>query len=92
LGDYCICHKLVRDCVDIVGRVKSFDATTALDSLELAEKLAESEADILRRRTLQFVVANFEDVAKTERFQKLVGSPVYYKIIQAVYQVVKAAL
>jgi hypothetical protein len=46
----------------------------------------------LRRRAMQFVVAKFEEVAKTERFHKLVGTSVYYAIISAVYQVVKATL
>lgn len=69
--------------------MKSFDVSTALDALELAERLAETEAAILRRRAMQYVVANFEKVAAVERFHKLVGTAVYYSIIGAVYQVVK---
>jgi hypothetical protein len=82
----------VHDCVEIIGRIKSFDVKTSLDALELADKLADAESEVLRRRALQHIVANFEEVAKTERFQKLVGTAVYYSIIAAVYQVVKAAL
>ena len=65
---------------------------TGLDALELAQKIADAEAAILRHRSMQFIVANFEEVAGTPRFQSLVGSAVYYSIIAAVYQVVKAAL
>ena len=82
----------MHDCVDIIGRVKSFDVSTSLDALELAEKITDTEAIILRRRATQYVVANFEEVAKTERFHKLVGTSVYYSIIGAVYQVVKKNL
>jgi hypothetical protein len=82
----------VHDCVDIIGRIKSFDISTSLDALELAEKLIEDDGETLRRRALQFVVANFEEVAKAERFQKLVGSAVYYSVISAVFKVVKTVL
>lgn len=82
----------MHDCVEVIGRIKSFDISSALDALELADKLADAEAAILRRRAMQFIVANFEEVAKTERFHKLVGTSVYYAIISAVYQVVKATL
>ena len=76
----------------MIGRVNSFNVSTALDALELAQKIADAEAAILRHRSMQFIVANFEEVAGTPRFQSLVGSAVYYSIIAAVYQVVKAAL
>lgn len=83
---------LVHDCVEIIGRVKSFDVSSALDALELADKLDDAEAAILRRRAMQYVVAHFEEVARAERFHKLVGTAVYYSIIAAVYQVVKRAI
>jgi hypothetical protein len=92
LGDYCVCESLVRDCVEVIGRVKSFDIATALDALDLAEKLADAEAATLRRRAMQYIVAHFDEVAAAERFHKLVGTAVYYSIIAAVYQVVKATL
>jgi len=92
LGNYCICESLVHDCVEIVGRIKSFDVTSSLDALELADSIEDTEAAILRRRAMQYIVANFEDVARAERFHKMVGTAVYYSIIAAVYQVVKTAL
>jgi len=75
-----------------VGRIKSFDVTSSLDALELADSIEDTEAAILRRRAMQYIVANFEDVARAERFHKMVGTAVYYSIIAAVYQVVKTAL
>ena len=92
MGDYCVCDSLVNDCIEIIGRIKSFEIDTALDALELAEKLAEDVGKTLRQRAMQHIIANFEAVAKTERFQKLVNTTVYYQIIAGVYQVVKAAL
>jgi len=83
---------LVHDCVEIVGRIKSFDVTSSLDALELADSIEDTEAAILRRRAMQYIVANFEDIARAERFHKMVGTAVYYSIIAAVYQVVKTAL
>ena len=85
-----MCEDLVHACVNVIGSVKSFTIPTALDALDLAQKLGETEAAILKRRTMQYIVMNFEQVAATERFQKLVGSAVYYQIIAAVYQVVKS--
>jgi hypothetical protein len=82
----------VHDCVEIIGRVKSFDVQTALDALELADKIGDAEGEILRRRAMQYIVQHFEEVARAERFHKLVGTAVYYSIIAAVYQVVKATL
>lgn len=75
-----------------MGRIKSFDVTSSLDALELADSIEDTEAAILRRRAMQYIVANFEDVARAERFHKMVGTAVYYSIIAAVYQVVKTAL
>lgn len=92
MADYCVCDSLVHDCVEIIGRVKSFDISTALDALELAEKLAEDVGATLKQRAMQYIIANFESIAKTERFHKLVNTTVYYQIITGVYQVVKAAL
>ena len=83
---------MVHDCVETIGRVKSFDVSSALDALELAELLDDAEAATLRRRAMQYIVAHFDAVAASERFHKLVGTAVYYSIIAAVYQVVKAAL
>jgi len=90
VGDYCVIPSLVHDCVEVIGRVKSFTVETALDALELAEKISPTEAALLRRRTMQYIVANFEEVAKVERFHKMVGTPAFYSIVAAVYQVVKA--
>jgi hypothetical protein len=92
LADYCVCDGLVQQIVEIVGRVKSFDINTALDALELGEKLAEDVGGTLKQRAMQYIIANFETVAKEERFHKLVNTTLYYQIIAAVYQVVKAAL
>jgi hypothetical protein len=92
LGNYCVCDALVHDGVEIIGRLKTFDVETALDALDLANAIDESEGIILRRRAMQYVVAHFEEVAAAERFQKMVGTAVYYSIIGAVYQVVKATL
>jgi len=78
---------LVHDCVEIIGCVKSFDVQTSLDALELADLIDDSEAAILRRRAMQYIVSHFDEVASAERFHKLVGSNVYYSIIAAVYQV-----
>jgi hypothetical protein len=82
----------VHDCVDVIGRIKSFDISSGLDALEVANKLAPAEAEILKDRALKFIVANFEEVAKVERFHKLVGTAIFYEIISAVYKVVKEAL
>lgn len=60
---------------------------TSLDALELADLIDDSEAAILRRRAMQYIVAHFDEVAAAERFHKLVGTNVYYSIIAAVYQV-----
>lgn len=80
----------MHDCVEVIGRVKSFDVSSALDALELADAIEDSEATILRRRAMQYVVAHFEEVAAAERFHKLVGTSVYYAIIAAVYQVINS--
>jgi hypothetical protein len=87
LGNYCLIEPLVHDCVEIVGKVKSFDVATSLDALELAELIEASQAAILRRRAMQYVVAHFNEVAATEQFRKLVGGPVYNAIVGAVYRV-----
>ena len=83
---------MVHDCVEIVGRIKSFDVTSSLDALELADSIEDTEAAILRRRAMQYIVTNFEEVARAERFHKMVGTTIYYSIVAAVYQVVKTAL
>ena len=77
----------MHDCVEIVGCVKSFDVNTSLDALELADLIDDSEAAILRRRAMQYIVSHFDEVAAAERFHKLVGTNVYYSIVAAVYQV-----
>jgi hypothetical protein len=92
LGNYCVCEVLVQDCVEVIGRLKTFDVASALDALDLANSIDESQAIILKRRAMQYVVAHFEEVATQPRFHGLVGTPVYYSIIQAVYQVVKTVL
>jgi hypothetical protein len=83
---------LVQDCVEVIDRLKTFDVGNALDALELANNIDESQGIILKRRAMQFVVAHFEEVAKAERFHALVGTAVYCSIIGAVYQVVKATI
>ena len=82
----------MHDCVEVIGRVKSFETSSALDALELADLIDDSEAAALRVRALRWIVEHFEEVAAAERFHKLVGKPIYYSIVGAVYQVVKAPL
>ena len=82
----------MQSCVEVIGRIKSFDISSALDALDLAEKLVDAERATLEGRAMQFIVAHFEEVATTPRFHKLVGTSVYYAIISAVYKVVKTTL